>query len=700
METDVDRLRRACTWRLLLLAGVFSLVPLMLAGRLWSIQVTQTATYKAQISKQTFRRIRLAPVRGRIFAADGALLADNEPSHDAYLHVHEMRQRPVSSYRATRDHLREVRSQLERTVGRAVAVTDTQLLAAIGTRSSGELTFYRTLSPENVARLRQSGLPDGFRIARQLGAVTLVCSLTECRVPGKGARQATADYIYATVQDIGSLIERVPTVGIREITRHMRVRPALRLPIFRNLVDHELAVLQEQMPGIAGLDLNTGLGRVYPERDLASHLLGWVGRRDPATESERNEFNYWLPELHGRAGLEAAFDDQLGGQGGMEFVKVDSTGFFYESVGKDPAQRGADLHLTIDSRAQRIAQSQLSGLRGALVAMDVDSGAVLACVSAPGFDLMGLQRESGYGEILAAPGTPLRNRAVHADYAPGSIVKPLVALCALDHGVIDPATEFPCPGYYAFGDGSRISCAVKSGHGSLTVSQALERSCNPFFIETGLKLGVDRLEATMREANIGELPGLEVSRRWSRGRRPSRTALKRQLDRNWRAFDTALVSMGQGFINTSPLQATVVTAAIANGGHVLKPRLVEALRDDKGPIEIWPRQFTGKIDAAPEHFALIREAMRSVVVGAAATAPSARSEIVQIAGKTGTAEIGPRDARRKNTWFTCFAPYDRPRYAVTVLVEDGQSGGGTAAPIARKFLEEFLQLQRAELAAD
>lgn len=694
MLPNFDRLLKNLNARLLVLTALFSLAPVLLAARLWLVQVRQADHFEAQISEQTFRRIRVSPVRGRIYTRDGALLVDNEPSHDLYLHVHEMRQRGRSSFRETLHHMRELYQSLAQTVGRPPDLTDQELLAGIRSPLVFELTFYRDLAETEVAALRQARLPEGFEFARQQGQVTLVCALGACKQPGVSGAKATAKFVAERIAEVGSVIERVPTVSESRIRRHMSVYSALPLPIFRGLDAAELAAIQERMPRFPGLQLSTNVRRLHPAESAACHLLGFVGRRDPATEEERNAFNYWLPEWHGREGLEKAFDEPLRGYGGERIVKVDSAGFYHDSVAVTPSVRGSDLQLSLNLRAQQTAQRLLQGKRGALVAMDCLSGELLALASAPDYDLSTIHQT--FGSLNTDPLLPKRNRAMYADYAPGSILKPLVALCALKHGVIAPGTQLPCPGYYAYGENTKIRCAARSGHGPLTVTQALERSCNPFFIRAGLKLGVDVLGPMMAGAGLGKDPGLEVSVPWVEGRCPSRAAMRRVRGRNWNAFDTGLVSIGQGFVTMSPLQATVMTAAIANGGSVLRPRLVRELRNEDGPQRVWRRQLVGKLDADPRHFALIRSAMRQVVNGRAATAPSADSPVISIAGKTGTAEIGTRSNLRKNTWFTCFAPYEAPRLAVTVLIEDGESGGRTAAPIARAFLEESIAL----LAAD
>ena len=668
---------------------IFTCVPALLIGRLWYEQLHKGAAYRKAISKQSVRRIRMAPVRGRMFGSDGRLICDNEPSHDVYFHIHEMRQPGKSAYARTIAH---VRDELAR-VGAHVEQEPSLSMDTVRQRwrEEGEIVAFAKLDADTQARLQEFQFVPGMR----LRADNVVCDFSKMHQERKSGRQMTRFYVLDQITRVATLIHRPVDVTLEQLRRHMTNYPALPYRAFRALGEDELAALLEVMPGIPGMEVNTGMQRIYPMHNIGAHWIGFVGRRDPATEPERAEYNFWLPELHGRLGLESRFDEELRGDGGLKMVRVDSVGFVHDAVGvAREASGGDDLILTIDSRAQRIAQSLITGKRGAIVALDVRSGAIVAMASAPSFDLGRIH--SVYGDLLNHPGKPLLNRATYASYAPGSIVKPLVALAALKAGVIDADHEIYCPGYYEIGD-AKIKCANRGGHGDLDVAGALERSCNPFFIDCGVRTGVDKVAQIYQHAGIGVIPGSEVDSIWARGLRPGREAMQEQRGRSWRIFDTALVSIGQGFINISPLQGAMFTAAIANGGTLYRPHIVQSVRGSDGHFRRVTRpEIMGTLDASEAHIAVVHAGMHQVIHGFEATAPTARSPFVELAGKTGTAEIGPRDNRRKNTWFTCFGPYQNPRFAVTVLVENGESGGRSAAPLARQWFESYLS----ELAAE
>ncbi|MFT5129394.1 MAG: cell division protein FtsI/penicillin-binding protein 2, partial [Rhodothermales bacterium] len=561
--------------RIVVLMVIFSCVPVLLASRLWYEQLRQGAEYREAISRQSVRRIRLAPIRGRMFSSDDAIICDNSPSYDVYFHLHEMRQPGKSAYARTVAHveseLARVAAQLER---QPVLSMDA---VRKGWREEGEVVAFAGLDAGGQAKLHDLGFETGMRLRPSgAGRADITCDLSKMQQSKRSGHQMTRTFVLEHITQVAELIARPVDTTLNQLVNHMRVYPALPFRAFRSLSDQELATLLDVMPGMPGMEVSTGMRRLYPMRDIGSHWVGFVGRRDPATEVDRAAYNFWLPELHGRGGLERKFDTELRGAGGVKMVRVDFVGFVHDVVGvAHNSSAGDDLMLTVDSRAQRIAQSLIAGKRGALVALDCRSGAIIAMASAPSYDLAEIG--STYGDLISDPSKPLLNRATYASYAPGSIVKPLVALAALKAGTIDANTEIHCPGYYKIGD-AKVKCAHRAGHGDLNVAGALERSCNPFFMDCGIRTGVEKVSRTFAQAGIGQTPGSEIDSIWARGLLPGREAMREQSGRKWTAFDTALVSMGQGFITISPLQAAMYTAAIANGGTVYRPHIVKAIR--------------------------------------------------------------------------------------------------------------------------
>ncbi len=413
---------------------------------------------------------------------------------------------------------------------------------------------------------------------------------------------------------------------------------------------------------------------------------------------------YATPELHGWAGLEKQYDGELCGVPGFRLVRVSALGYVHEDIGTPiPPQNGNDLVLAIDLRAQLAAERVLEapGYRGALVVVEVDTGAVVAMASVPGYDLARVdssQHDPAYYADLQADRErrPLLNRAM-ATYTPGSVLKPLIALAALEAGAIRPEAVYECTGAYALGPGAQIRCWDRAGHGPLTLVRAIECSCNPYFIAAGVSTGLERIQPVLAGAGIGTRPRLDLPpqqpERLETGIFPSREYVaQRSGGRHpWRVADTAFLSIGQGIIGVTPMHAALYAAAIANGGLVYRPFLVRSVRRPDGrEVRSAVPTVDSRLPASPESLALVREGMTQVVNGARGTGRNARNRVISLAGKTGTAEVAAPDERYHDTWFIGFGPVEAPRYAIAVLVERGESGGRTAAALAAQFFDRWL----------
>ncbi len=532
---------------------------------------------------------------------------------------------------------------------------------------------------------------DGTRLTDNRLVYDVQFHVHEMRQPGRNGLRKTIDFIINQINHTTQIIDRKHSITEKEIKRHINVYPALPFTAFRDLSMAEHARLSEAMPGIPGLEITTRTQRMYPLSEVGAHLIGFVGRRDPNDESDRSQYSYFLPEHVGRTGLERLFNGYLRGEGGVMLVRVDSMGFFHQEVaGTIHAQAGQDIVLTLDARAQAEAQKLLHGISGAFVVLDCRTGAVLAMASSPTYDLNGMSGSRYSGLAGDSTYRPLLNRAISGGYAPGSIIKPLVAMRILADGAYGVNELVSCNGAFEIGD-TKIRCAHQSGHGAISMVQALESSCNPYFIGGGVTLGLEQLQHVFRQCGIGANPRFELSTRGSGGTLPSRELKWRRRKQRWNAFDTALISIGQGMISVSPLQAAVYTAAIANRGTLYRPYIVDRIQDRSGQVTVQTRpEVVSRLDFAPWVFDVVHDGMHHVVHGGRAGAPAARTPTIELAGKTGTAEVGFGRNKRKNTWFICFGPYPDPRYAVAVLVEGGVSGGRTAAPLARRFFDAYL----------
>ncbi len=532
---------------------------------------------------------------------------------------------------------------------------------------------------------------DGMALTDNVPEYDAYFHIHEMRQPGRFGYTQTIKYVLSQLDLVAAAIERQNTIGEDDLKRHIRLYPALPFKAFTSLNDQERARLIEMIHTVPGLEIINHFKRVYPLGEATSHILGFVGRKDPSDESDRDLYSYFLPELSGRNGLEKLFDDELDGHGGSQLVQVDSMGFFFDDYESEPAIAGNDVQLTLDSRAQQIAYRLLVKRRGAIVLVDTLTGAVLALCSSPAYDPNKLTKE--YYDRLRTDrtGRPLINRALNGGYSPGSIIKPLVGMLMLESGFINGNDKYDCNGAYAIGD-TRIRCATRYGHGEITMIQALESSCNPFFIHGGVNLGLEKLQTIFSQAGFGTDLEFIIKQSSSSGTFPTRARKYQTTHQPWNIFDTALISIGQGQICISPLHAAMFTAAIANGGTLFHPYLVQKLQNHtRHTIKYYQPEIIDHLAISPANMEIIRAGMYAVIHGPNASASEAQTSVIELAGKTGTAEVGRGKYKKNNTWFVCYGPYQSPQYALAVLVEDGVSGGKTAAPLARRFFELYLK---------
>jgi len=428
-------------------------------------------------------------------------------------------------------------------------------------------------------------------------------------------------------------------------------------------------------------------------------VIGYARPSDVRGEPDRRDFFYYHADLTGRSGVERVLEHFRGGLAenglrgapGCELIQVDHLGFVSaRKLEKIPPVNGNHVVLTIHSRAQKLGEELLSGKTGALVLLDADTGEALALVSSPSYDLSRVSpvwRKEYYQQLLNDPAKPLFSRAFQGSYTPGSIMKPLVALAALNDG-FDPATVIDCDGRSLVG-GAKISCNNPWGHGTLNLRKALEKSCNDYFIEMGVKLGMEKISAMFHAAGIGSPSGLEIG--GSTGLLPRRELKNLRYRGPWNSYDTALISIGQGLVLISPVQAARFTAALANGGRLVSVHLLKEIVSDSGrvlyrnapaPAPPWALR-EGALEA-------VRDGMFQVVNAPGGSGRGAHSGRLAIYGKTGTAEVDVGERRINNTWFIAFTSHRGRRYALAILIEDGRSGGRDCAPLAKEFLERFL----------
>ena len=487
------------------------------------------------------------------------------------------------------------------------------------------------------------------------------------------------------------------------------------VPIRTRLTDEEVARLIARRFQFPGVEVNARLFRDYPNGSLASHFLGYIGRindRDLKRIEEREqEANYRGTDHIGKIGLEQSYEAELHGITGFEEVEVDAGGRAVRLLRRTAPVAGNNLVLTVDLELQKVAEEAFGNRRGAMVAIEPGSGAVLALVSAPGFDpnlfVDGISTQD-WEALNNSPDHPLLNRALNSSNPPGSTFKPFMALAALTTGKRTAQQAISDPGYFDFG-GHRFRDDKVGGHGLVNMYQSIAQSCNTYYYKLAADMGIEQIAAFMSRLDFGSRTGIDLEGE-SSGVLPSPDWKKRRFKRpeqqKWYAGETISVGIGQGYNAYTPLQLAHATATLAAGGVVFKPHLVRYVEDvrsgERRMIEPAP---VANLGLKPEHLAEIRRAMIGVNLEGTGRRAFAGVPYL-VAGKTGTAQVYSlrggrykasevRERLRDHSLYIAYAPAEAPKIALAVLVENGGFGASAAAPIARQVLDYYLLGKRA-----
>lgn len=469
-----------------------------------------------------------------------------------------------------------------------------------------------------------------------------------------------------------------------------------------NLNWDEVSKILLHAPDLPGVEIDEGLSRYYPYADIYAHVLGYVG---PVSDKDKKDNPlYMVPGFKiGKSGLERYFDYKLQGKGGTIKLEVNAYGRVMSEIERNNGEEGESLTLTLDARLQQAAYEAFGEESGAAVVLNVRTGEILALVSTPSFDPNLFTNGISYkhwNALLNNERTPLVNKAVSGQYSPGSTFKVVVALAALEAGVINLNTRFNCTGGLDVGN-IRFHCWRHSGHGSLNVVEALKHSCDIFFYETAMKLGIDKIHDMAVKLGMGNVLEVGLDNEKS-GIIPTKAWKKARFGTAWTHGDAANSGIGQGYVLVTPLQLATMLARVVNGGYAVQPTFIKPTEKELAKIK--------RLDISTKNIEIVKRGMFEVVNGAGGTAGRARFNIdgALMGGKTGTTQVRRismkerssgilRDEQlpwrlRNHALFIGFTPVDNPRYAVAVIVEHGSSGSGVAAPIASKILQKALQL--------
>jgi penicillin-binding protein 2 len=627
---------------LLFLLGISAVI-----GKLWWVQVARGDFYTQKIRGQSEVTVRIPAVRGEIRDKNGIALVTNRASYSVDFYLNDM----VKGYQQ-----------------------------AFGAGKTPQVKYVHTVK----GVYKETDEPDVVQIVRE----TVLPRLEELGIH----------------EDFNS----------KQLQTHYRNDTLVPFTYMEDIPFADMAKLSERDLGLPGVDLPIRPVRQYPYGALAAHVLGYVGQADTDADDAK-KFTFYQPDVEGKNNVEAAMDRWLRGEPGARIVKKNAKGVIEGDIGVRPPIPGDNVYLTIDARIQSICENALRVVgRAAAVVVDPNTGNILAMASVPSFDpntFIPRASTDDWNKLIKDDTNPLTNRAI-LSYAPGSTFKTVTALAGLLAGKGN--NRYTCTGGVQYGN-KYMKCwiADKGGaHGNLDLTDAIKFSCNAFFYQYGNAAGIDMIDKVGAALGLGQRTGIELTNE-APGVLPGREWLAENNPReHWSDGLTANTAIGQGDVKASPLQMSLIAATLANGGTCYYPRLIDRVIDPSGHdvvdpdtgqlVAQAPRVRVNLLDLGlkPDQIEKVRRGMWKVVNDPGGTAGKARLKNVEVAGKTGTAQFWRNGVKDNHTWFICFAPYQKPKYAVCVFLQGAKSGGGTAAPIAARILDEMLASDQGNLTVD
>lgn len=513
-----------------------------------------------------------------------------------------------------------------------------------------------------------------------------------------------------SVEELKRRMKMSANVDKKVVLVHYDQKGPLPLTVWNDLTPAALAAFEERSPWMKGVDLQIDPVRVYPFGNLASHLLGYVGKPETSKQDSPDLYDssgrraFSQPVTIGKTGIEASLEADLKGLPGERVVRLNAAGYKESEVSNEEPKPGRNVVLTIDQDIQTIVEESFTGYQGAVIVLDPRNGDVLALASFPSYNpntFIPAIKKADWKNLIEDNQKPLINRAIQGRYHPGSTYKVITALAGLEGGYINSQTAVECAGKFYLGP-IEFKCWQTGGHGDVHLKEALQMSCNVFFYTLGKQMGGDPLWNMSRAFGLGKKTGIELNQEsagllpdedWKRANQPDQMA-------RWTAGDSVNMSIGQGFLEVTPLQMATVVAAVANGGTVYKPRLVDHVESYEGEMvrKIEPT-VVNKIPASAENIKIVKAGMLSCVEDDGGTGHSAKHSKYKIAGKTGSAQSPAKDPntgewfKRTTTWMISFAPYEEPRYAIAMVAEAGDSGGHTCGPFTGAIYKKIFELE-------
>jgi penicillin-binding protein 2 len=623
--------------KIVVIAIVVTAALALLLGRMWFVQILHGSDYKIHLKGHSQLTVRLPAVRGEICDRNGVSLVENRASMEVDFYLPDI----VRAWKNNND--------------------------------------------DDVPMIRTNGIVHGM--------------LTKVEMP---------DIVKIVNESIVPHLEKLGLAGdynTRKLQVHYRDNSEVPF-VYRQDLDFEtMARFSENNLDLPGVTVTLKPVRHYVYGALAAHLFGYVGTQNDIDPDDAAGYNFYQPDVEGKAQIEEAYDDVLKGTPGTRFLQRNAKGVIEsEPTNVIEPKQGSKVLLTIDARIQYIVEKAMRVVgRGAAVVLDPNNGDILAMVSIPSFDpnqFVPTISKSDWDKLAKDETDPLMNRAINA-YAPGSTFKLCTSLAGLRAGV--GTNKYDCTGGVQYG-AKFMRCWVLTAkpplppHGEQDLSTALKNSCDSFFYLYGNAAGIDQIDYMGHLLGVGQKTDLPLNNVAS-GVLPGPAWLAQNAPKErWSPGYTANTSIGQGFVLATPLQMSIIGAAVANGGAVYQPHLVREVIGQDGTVN---KEETIQINAnltkdaglTPDQIEKVRKGMWRVVNDDTGTARKARVKGIEVAGKTGTAQFWRGKIKDNHTWFLCFAPYDKPRFVVCIFVQGGKSGGGVSAPIAVKILEEIFAME-------
>ena len=473
-----------------------------------------------------------------------------------------------------------------------------------------------------------------------------------------------------------------------------------KIKVLENLDWKTLEMLETNKNYLEGISLVEDFQRIYPQNESFSHLLGYVNK--PSKKDLNLPYISNMPLLNiGKQGLEKTFNELLVGQPGNREVEVNSSGRIIREISKKLSTKGKELNLSIDSNIQKYLTSRIAEHKaGSIVLLDIETGEILSMVSTPNFNsnlIIQKPNVDYWNSLLNNSLSPLTNRSIQGLYAPGSTFKMIVAIAALKDGLIDKNDKVFCEGKIEFGD-RFFHCWKTKGHGNMDIVSAIQESCDVFFYNLSIKVGIDRIAEVAKDFGLGQTYNVKLLNQ-KEGIIPNKKWKKNTYKESWYGGETLNAAIGQGYVLTSPLQLAIMTARIASGGKKIDPSI----------LKISKKTSFNNMNKYAESLKIIKEAMFKVVNESKGTAINSKASNFNFSGKTGTSQVkkitmAERESdnfrkkeiewkNRDHALFVGYMPSEKPRYSLSVVIEHGGSGASTAAPIARdvfKFIKDTI----------